>query len=69
MARPYFTPARCTAEIPVSPFDGIVCGALGDIVVQEGVRCQSCFDEFGGTPLEEIETPTFEQMPYYGGAL
>ena len=51
MSKPYYTPARCTAIIPLSPFDGVECGALGDLIVQEGVRCQSCFDEFGGTPL------------------
>lgn len=50
--KPYYTPARCSAEIPVSPFDGEVCGALGDIVLQEGVRCSACADEFGGTCLD-----------------
>jgi len=62
MAKPFYTPARCTAEIPLSPFDGVVCNALADVIVQEGPRCQSCFDEFGGTDLETPETITFEQM-------
>lgn len=63
MAKPYFTPLRCSAEIPVSPFDGVVCGALADSIVQEGPRCDSCLAEFGGTPLnDEPETITLEQM-------
>jgi hypothetical protein len=52
MAKQFYTPARCTAEIPLSPFDGVVCNDPGDIVLQEGVRCQSCADEFGGTNLD-----------------
>lgn len=62
MAKPYFTPARCSCPIPVSPYDAVICGALGDLIIQEGVRCQSCFDEFGGTPLTEPELITFEQV-------
>lgn len=53
MSKPYFTPARCTAEIPLSPYDAVVCGALADEVVQEGPRCDACLAEFGGTPLTE----------------
>lgn len=52
MGKPYYTPARCSAEIPLSPFDGVVCAAQGDIVLQEGVRCESCANEFGGTCLD-----------------
>lgn len=55
MSKPYFTPARCTAEIPQSSdpsrCDAIVCNALADLIVEEGPRCQSCFDTYGGTPL------------------
>ena len=53
MSDNYFTPLRCTAEIPVSPFDAVVCGALADLIAQEGARCDSCAAEFGYTPLEE----------------
>lgn len=49
----YYTPARCTAEIPISPFDAVVCGALADVIFQEGARCDSCAADFGGTPLTE----------------
>lgn len=63
MAKPYFTPLRCSAEIPLSPFDGVVCNALAAVIFEEGARCQSCADEFGGTPLnDEPEAITLEQM-------
>lgn len=56
MARPYYIPARCECPVPVSPYDAVICGALADLVIEEGTRCQSCFDEFGGTPLT-LESP------------
>lgn len=64
MADTYFKPLRCSAEIPLSPFDGVVCNALADVIVQEGPRCDSCLAEFAGTPLDdgEPETMTPEQM-------
>jgi hypothetical protein len=58
----YYTPARCTAEIPLSPFDGVVCNALADLIAQEGPRCDSCAAEFGFTALDEPETVTFQQV-------
>jgi hypothetical protein len=58
----YYTPARCTAEIPLSPFDSVVCNALADEIVQEGPRCDACLAEFGGTPLDEPEVITFQQV-------
>jgi hypothetical protein len=64
MAKPYYTPARCTAEIPFSPYDAEICGALADVIVQEGPRCQSCLDEFGGTEL----TPEFVAAEMAGAA-
>ena len=62
MSKPYFTPARCNAEIPLSPFDGVVCNALADEIVQEGPRCLPCLAEFGGTPL----TPEFVAAEWAG---
>lgn len=62
MSKPYFTPARCSCPIPVSPYDAVICGALADEIVEEGPRCDACLAEFGGTPLDEPEVITFEQM-------
>ncbi len=62
MADKYFTPARCTAEIPLSPFDGVVCNALADEIVEEGPRCDTCLAEFGGTSL----TPEFVAAEWAG---
>ena len=53
MSKPYVTPIRCEAIIPLSPFDGITCGRLADIIAQEGPRCDSCAAEFGFTPLTD----------------
>lgn len=48
---PTYAPLRCSAEIPVSPFDAVLCNALADVIFQEGARCLSCAAEFSGTPL------------------
>jgi hypothetical protein len=62
MAKQYFTLARCSCPIPVSPYDAVTCGAPGDLVIEEGVRCQACFEEFGGTEL----TPEFVAAEWAG---
>jgi hypothetical protein len=48
-----YNPLRCSAEIPIYPFDGVICNALADVIFEEGPRCLSCADEFGGTPLTD----------------
>ena len=46
---------RCTAEIPANSSadcqDATVCGAMADLLCEEGPRCRECFVEFGGTPV------------------
>lgn len=48
---------RCSCEIPINQNDAVVCGAVADVLCEEGSRCRSCFLDYGGTPVAPELSP------------
>lgn len=54
-SHPPIEPARCNQEVSASGSDSAsICGALADVVCEDGPRCKGCFLEFGGQVVAEI---------------
>ena len=70
---PTYTPLRCSAEIPQSAdptaCDAIVCNALASVICEEGARCQSCYQEFGGTLVTNDQKPISQPAQFDLGSL